>query len=185
MSDGVEFIAVDRMRMAMRGAWRAAVGVLLGCGLLVALRGVRWREMWAADRATALGMAALAATSGAVAALVLWAAIRWLLLAGWPARLGVEFSARWVKFRLGPFGTLELDAARLRAAEAEPDEAAEGAFADEDEPARLLHPLLAGDLAGLVNRYTGASGPALAATLARYLPEVSATANGGGDLPPR
>lgn len=98
------FVPADRVAALMRGGWRMLCAVLLsGSGWLV-YRGIDWPLMWRTEPLSCTALAVAAALPAVLGLLATFAAVRWLLVTLWPARLGVEWSADAIRWRLGPFG---------------------------------------------------------------------------------
>jgi hypothetical protein len=86
---------------------------LLGAATCVVFQGLDFAPTAISNRLVDVGIAfcALPLPLGAFFCAV--RAVRWLLLAAWPASLGIFASEREMTFRLGPFGTKAFDARRL------------------------------------------------------------------------
>ncbi|MCK6483693.1 MAG: hypothetical protein HUU22_03705 [Phycisphaerae bacterium] len=160
------FVPADRVAALMRGGWRMLCAVLLsGSGWLV-YRGIDWPLMWRTEPLSCTALAVAAALPAVLGLLATFAAVRWLLVTLWPARLGVEWSADAIRWRLGPFGHGRLDALGLRRPGEDDDD-----FVDDGEsPPPLTHPDYPGNAAELFLRYTRITAGQLRATILARLP---------------
>ncbi|MCC7292704.1 MAG: hypothetical protein IT449_11655 [Phycisphaerales bacterium] len=108
-------LPVSRVRAAMRFAFYAlAAG---GCYLLLRLAApaIRFTPSGASNRIEDYALLAALLPVAGLGLWLAWRGTRWLALAGWPGRVGIEAGERELVLALGPFGSLRLDAARLRA----------------------------------------------------------------------
>jgi len=143
-------LPVDRGAAVVRGAWRSLLAAMLFALAALLHRSLDWSVLWRTDFASCLalgGVFVLTLVLGAVAA---WSALRWLLLAMWPAWVGVRVRPHHMLLCFGPFGRFDLDAARIRVAA--PPDADEAAPAEFDAP-RVTHPALRRDLAETIQIY--------------------------------
>lgn len=139
----------------MRAGWRGLCVMLTGGAFfLLAFRGPEWSVLRQSDTASWLALVAGCAMLFVVAAGLAISACRWLLLAAWPASVGVWCEPRDLVLRFGPFGTHRFDVARVGLLESDGDD---DAWIDDDELVLrgIRHPGFAGDLAEEVVRFCG------------------------------
>ncbi len=132
----------------MRFAFHAfAVG---GCYLLLRLAApaIRFTPSGASNRIEDYALLIALLPVAGLGLWLAWRGARWLALACWPGRVGVEADARELVLALGPFGFWRLDAVRLRAVylfELDSDELASDQFEahlPEDHQRRVMLPRL-------------------------------------------
>lgn len=161
-------IKIDRGRAIVRGLCRLGGAVIIGGLLLVSQPD--WGLLWQTQRATCVALGAvfmLLAATGAVLAL---SAVKWLLLSGWPGRLGIKISPDRVQLSLGPFGERTYDWARIRLrVDPDIDPAILDTLADDAFATHMRHPDCNEDLASRIQRFGGLEAEALNALLRPYL----------------
>jgi len=96
-------LPVDRTRALVRGLWRLLCAVL-AAGLAFLIH-VDWRLLWLAQPASFVGLGVIWLTLVCTGLALGTSAVRWLLLAVWPAELGARITPHDVRLRLGPFGS--------------------------------------------------------------------------------
>lgn len=97
-------LSVDRGAAVVRASWRLLGASAAGVVMWIVRGGQRWSILWAHETASALAWLVLLAVVGLPAILLILAALRWLLLALWPAESHISLSPTHIRFRLGPFG---------------------------------------------------------------------------------
>lgn len=147
---------VDRAGAAVRGFWRllAAAG---GTALLrIPIRNLEWRLLWeqqplvAASWGLVIGLVAVALLLFAIAA------VRWLLLALWPGRLGIDLPADGIRLRAGPFGRMTLDRRRVQVSvEGDVDLDTLARLPPDSVAIELRHPDCPEEVVGRLQRFAG------------------------------
>lgn len=129
------------------------------------------------SRMVELSLAAMAIPFALAALGCMFIALRWLLLAAWPARVGIVASAEALVLRLGPFGTRQYETAKLDVRypfelvedEDEEDGGFEAFLPEDEQFARLLprmrHPLNEEPLNRTMLKFVSGSEADLAAAL--------------------
>jgi len=109
----VPTLRVSRVLALTRAViWLVPAAIL--CVSVVSLyRGLHFVPSGISNRSVDYAVALIGLPFCAIALWTAWNAVRWLLLAAWPARLGIFASERQLILRLGPFGTRVFDAGRL------------------------------------------------------------------------
>lgn len=139
-------VPVSRSRATTRAVVWLVPAAILGVGAISIYRGVHFVPSGISNRFVDYAIALIALPVPAGALWTAWNALRWLLLALWPARVGVFASDAELTMRLGPFGTAVFEVERLEVRYAyecsgeEDDEAGFEAFIPEDEQHATLLP---------------------------------------------
>ncbi len=106
-------IPASRSRASVRGLLCLVPALLLGAASALIYGGLRFDPSAGSGRIIAFSVAAAALPCPMAALIFGYRGLRWLLLAGWPDRVGVEAEEATLTLRLGPFGTRSFDASRL------------------------------------------------------------------------
>ena len=105
-------LPIERGQALVRGLWRLLCAVLVG-GIVFVVR-IDWKLMWLTEKASflALGVVMVCVALAAIGLAV--SSVRWLLLAAWPGKLGIEVRPDRILLRLGPFGARTYDWSHLQ-----------------------------------------------------------------------
>jgi len=175
-------LAVDRTRAMVRGLWRCVCGALL-IGLILAID-LDWRLLWQAQKASFLAFGLLTALVAVAGLGLLTYGARWLLLAAWPSRMGVEVSPMQLTMRAGPFGTETYAWREIRVAyDEEVDHALWDVLLDDETLPRVRHPSCHEDLVVRIQRLSALQTAELAALLKPYLKRGLAASSTDGTRP--
>ncbi|MFQ5412200.1 MAG: hypothetical protein ACE5EC_07870 [Phycisphaerae bacterium] len=149
-------LSVDRIRAAVRGLWRSACA-----GLLIALLWnwtaiSDWGLLWQSQRASFIGLGVVYLVLAMSGLILLVPALRWLLLAAWPTRVGIEITPERITMRLGPFGGGVYDWSRIRMTlEPEVDPDVLEMLPDDAFVPRMFHPECEEDMARRIQVFSG------------------------------
>ena len=171
----VVVLPVARGRAASRALVCSVPAFLLGITTILIYGRLNFVPSGVSNRLVDYSIAAISLPIPLIAVWTALKALRWLLLAAWPARLGVVADADNLTLRLGPFGTRTYDTARLDVRYPfELSQDADGggfeAFLPEDEQRakllpRILHPAAREPLHRVILRFVKESEPDAARTL--------------------
>ena len=160
-------IAIDRTRAVVRGLWRVAVAVFLVGPVLV--MDLDWKLLWQTQRATFLASVLLTALPAAAGLVLLVYGVRWIMLAAWPGRVGVEVSPMHISMCAGPFGKEIYSWSEIRVAyEADVDRALWDVLLDDETLPCVRHPACEEDLVVRIQRLSVLRTEELAAMLKPY-----------------
>lgn len=173
----------------MRAFVRLMFGAMVGAFVVQAYAGLHFIPTGVSNRLTDYALAIALLPVAAATAFLLWAGLRWLALAAWPAAVRMEFSDRGIAIYLGPFGQCFLDAGRLVVRyphEMDPEEGGEAFELFEDPQLQertrvphIEHPDYPGRVDLLMLRYGVLDEPALAQRLS---PFIAAVRGGAGHI---
>lgn len=170
-------IAVDRTRALVRGLWRVACGALLVGPVL--LMDLDWKLLWQTQRATFLATSLLTTLVAAAGLILLVYGTRWIMLAAWPGRIGIDISPLHISMRAGPFGTEAYSWSEIRIAyDEDVDRAVWDVLLDDETLPHVWHPGCQEDLIARIERLTALRTEELAATLKPYLKRGLAASSG-------
>lgn len=162
--------SMDRGRAAMRGFWRMALALLPGGVVGLCAFRLPWQLIRIQQEASYYALALLMFVLAGVALLTLLSAARWLLLAGWPGRLGVRIDPDRIIVESGPWGRREFDWARIHIrAPMELDADTLAAVPPDRLAVELRHPAAAGDVVTMLSIFTGQEAETIVAALRPYL----------------
>lgn len=160
-------IAVDRTRAMVRGLWRVAFAALLFGPVLV--MDLDWKLLWQTQRATFLASALLTALLAAAGLVLLVYGVRWIMLAAWPGRVGVDVSPLHISMRAGPFGQETYAWSEIRVAyDEDVDQALWNVLLDDETLPCVRHPACQEDLTVRIQRLAALDAAELAALLKPY-----------------
>ncbi|MEK7730973.1 MAG: hypothetical protein AAB363_03870 [Planctomycetota bacterium] len=171
----VVVLPVARARAASRALVCSVPAFLLGITTILIFGRLNFNPSGVSNRLVDYSMAAISLPIPLIAAWTALKALRWLLLALWPARVAVVAEVDSLTLRLGPFGTRAYDTPRLDIRYLfELSQDADGggfeAFLPEDEQRakllpRILHPAAREPLHRVILRFVKESEPDAARTL--------------------
>ncbi len=168
-------VPAGRVRALTRAvAWSVpAAGAVLPAVLLFSR--VDLSRSALSSRMVELSLAAAAVPFALAALGCMFVALRWLLFAAWPARVGIVAEAEALELRLGPFGSQRYDTAQLdvrypfELIEDEEDGGFEAFLPEDEQYARLLpcmrHPRASEPLNRTMLKFVSGSEEELAAAL--------------------
>ena len=170
-------IAIDRTRAMVRGLWRLACGALLIGPVLI--MDLDWELLWQAQRATFFASALLTALLTAAGLVVLVYGIRWIMLAAWPGRVGIDVSPLHISICAGPFGRESYVWSEIRVAyDEDVDQSLWDVLLDDETLPGVRHPACEEDLIVRIQRLAALRMEELTAVLKPYFKRglMSATA---------
>ncbi len=160
-------LPVSRARAASRALLCSVPAVLLTLTTILIYSRLHLVPTGISNRLVEYSIAAISLPAPLLALWTALKALRWLLLALWPARVAIVADACTLTFHLGPFGNRSYDASRLDVRypfELSQDDDGGGfeAFLPEDEQRakllpRILHPQARGPLNRLILRFAKGS----------------------------
>ena len=106
---------IARGRAMTRGLLYAATAFLLGAVTMLVYQPLASSVGGGSSRLVDLSIAVIASPLPLFCIAAAWTSVRWLLLAAWPAKLGVEATVDELVCRFGSFGTKRFDAGRIEA----------------------------------------------------------------------
>ncbi len=166
-SSPIAALPVSRTRALTRALVWVAPAAVLTVATLSIYRWLNFVPSGVSNRIVEYSIAAIALPLPAAALWTALNALRWLLFALWPAKLGVFASKTDLTLRLGPFGVRSFDAARLdirylfELAGDEDDAGFEGFLPEEQQREtllpRMVHPNSKQPLHRVILRFSSAS----------------------------
>ena len=172
-------IAIDRTRAMVRGLWRGVCGALLVGPVFV--MDLDWRLLWQTQRATFLASALLTTLLAVAGVVLLVYGVRWIMLAAWPGRVGVEISPLHISMRAGPFGKETYAWSEIRVAyDEDMDPSLWDVLLDDETLPCVRHPICEEDLVVRIQRLAALRTADLAALLKPYFKRGLAESLEGG-----
>lgn len=147
---------VDRAGAAVRGFWRLLAAAGGGALLRIPIRNLEWRLLWEQQRLVAASWGLVLGLSAVALLLFAVAAVRWLLLALWPGRLGIDLQEDGIGLRAGPFGCMTLDRRRVQVSvEGDVDLDTLAQLPPDSVAIELRHPDCPEEIVGRLQRFAG------------------------------
>lgn len=104
---------IARGRALSRGLLYAATAFLLAALTMLIYQPLTSSLRGGSNRVVDLSIAVMASPLPLLCIAAAWISVRWLLLAAWPAKVGVEATVDELVCRFGSFGTKRFDAGRI------------------------------------------------------------------------
>lgn len=99
-------LSVDRIHAAVKALWRLLMaGLVVGLAYLLAVQIGDWNLFWQQQSVAFLAIGTFIAGLALVGVGIGFGGLRWLMLAAWPRRVGLQIDSKAIHVVLGPFGS--------------------------------------------------------------------------------